>query len=911
MVISFRSVRFIFLIGLLCSTQGVFAQPQSEAIDSLERVLLITADHTQKVRILLELSDITAEEYPETALEYANRAGTIARNVENKEGQINAYIKLAFIYRTMEEYGNAITNMDQAVAIQKDIGDPSGLAYSMNEMGRLYRQQGDFANAMKSYVEALDQAREAKSTRMQGISFGNIGSLHFSEEGVFEALEAFNQAIRIYEDAGTDPDFAPFYSEMGKVYKIQGNNPKAIEYFMTAVKLHERVGQERSLAETHFVVGNTYEVMDNYEMAQVHYLTSLDYANRTLYQEYSIDGNKKVAEIYAILGDYEKAYEFQRVYSGIKGSRDAAELDANLTAAADKLKLEQLEKETALNEADLRNRNIIMWGLGGVVVLISVFLIFILRQMRLKNATNEALQVAKDRSERSQEEKEKFLAYTSHEIRTPLNAVLGMTEMLRKTRLTQEQARYVNTVKSSSDNILVIVNDILDMTKIDSGKIEFESIDFIMTELIDEIIYMLQPKADAKGVKLFATYDQKLPRVVKGDPLRLSQIMLNLVNNAIKFTKQGEVRIGLHVLSESDAEAKIGFTVADTGIGIKKDKLSTVFNRFEQEDRDTTRKYGGAGLGLSITKQLVELQGGSISVRSKYGEGSIFSVRISYLKSTEENLKNQANPDTPKPEGLYSRLRILIVDDNNLNRLILHDLLMDWSSDLRIEMAEDGQEGLRKLRSMAFDVVLMDIQMPVMNGYKAAEQIRENFPEPLCHIPIIAMTAHALSGIADKCKEAGMDDYVSKPIDLAELIQKISKLVGSQPVSQELTEHYQMFDPVHLQDLSKNNPDKIARYIDIFLKNLSTDLQELKKCFEQEDWDALAKRAHKMKGNCAYIGIQELVDIFSEIQEYGEMEVEYEDVRSMVERAERISDKAAAELRSYRSQIKTSTVTEP
>lgn len=390
------------------------------------------------------------------------------------------------------------------------------------------------------------------------------------------------------------------------------------------------------------------------------------------------------------------------------------------------------------------------------------------------NKTLAQLTKAKKELEESMKVKEQFMANMSHEIRTPMNAVIGFTDLLLKTNLTSEQKQYIEAVKTSGKNLLVIINDILDFSKIESGKLVFEQIKFRLSQVISTVIELMLSKSSEKNIRLSKKIDENIPDYLIGDPTRLNQILLNLVGNGIKFTNKGEVKIAVELLREEDDNVEIKFSVIDTGIGIPKDKLNFLFKAFTQLSNETTRKYGGTGLGLVIAKQLVELQGGTISVQSKVNEGSTFSFILKFKKGgkTSEEKKNVTLPyDFKELEGT----RVLMVEDNLLNQILAKKVLTDWK--LNVEVAENGLIAIDKIKEKDFDLILMDIQMPEMDGYEATHYIREKLYPPKSDIPIIAMTAHALAGEAEKCINAGMNDYISKPFDPKVLYSKINAVL--------------------------------------------------------------------------------------------------------------------------------------
>jgi PAS domain S-box-containing protein len=397
-------------------------------------------------------------------------------------------------------------------------------------------------------------------------------------------------------------------------------------------------------------------------------------------------------------------------------------------------------------------------------------------EQSLKEATDAVAELMKARKELEElmKVKEQFLANMSHEIRTPMNAIVGFTSLLLKTDLTPEQHQYINAVKTSGENLLVIINDILDFSKIQSGKLAFEKIEFRLSQVFSTFTELMLPKSIEKNIQLLTKIDKKIPDHLIGDPTRLSQIFLNLLGNAIKFTEMGEVKVTADLISEKDDTVNIQFQVIDSGIGIPEDKLSSVFEGFTQASNETTRKYGGTGLGLTIVKQLVELQGGKISVESEVGMGSVFTFNVVFKKDLNPSAEKKAVKESEPV--ITAELSILLVEDNTLNQILAKKVLTDWN--WKVDVADNGLIAIDKLQKNNYDVVLMDIQMPEMDGYETTRRVRKTFDEPKCNIPIIAMTAHALAGEAEKCINVGMDDYISKPFDKKVLYSKILSVIN-------------------------------------------------------------------------------------------------------------------------------------
>lgn len=394
----------------------------------------------------------------------------------------------------------------------------------------------------------------------------------------------------------------------------------------------------------------------------------------------------------------------------------------------------------------------------------------------LRKKIEEELHLSNKIAEESIKVKEQFMTNMSHEIRTPMNAIVGFTDLLLKTELDTEQKQFIDAIQISGKNLLVIINDILTFSKIKSGKLIFEQINFRLSQVFSSITALLLPNAKEKNIHLSSTIDSNIPDHLIGDPLRLNQIILNLVGNAIKFTKQGEVKINVELVSQTDDVLELAFSVSDTGIGISKEKLSLIFEEFSQASSQTTRKYGGTGLGLAIAKQLIEQQGGKISVESEIDKGSKFTFNLKIKKNFNPEFETvkDVSCSVENLEGLKD-LKILLVEDNLLNQILAKKILSNWKC--RTTVAENGLIAIEKLENDDFDLIIMDIQMPEMDGNEATKYIRTKFPSPKCNTPILAMTAHALAGEEEKCIHAGMNDYISKPFDTNIVYSKIMAML--------------------------------------------------------------------------------------------------------------------------------------
>jgi signal transduction histidine kinase/ActR/RegA family two-component response regulator len=380
--------------------------------------------------------------------------------------------------------------------------------------------------------------------------------------------------------------------------------------------------------------------------------------------------------------------------------------------------------------------------------------------------TNEQLVETRDKLIETEKFRQQFLANMSHEIRTPMNAIVGLTNLLLKSQIDRQQDKYLNVISKSGSNLLVIINDILDLAKIEAGKMELEEAVFDLHNALHNVHTILKLKADEKGIHLDLKIDDTVPEYITGDETRLTQVIMNLTGNAIKFTEQGSVTISV---SQPEGN-KFRFAVRDTGIGIPADRLEKIFESFGQASADTTRKFGGTGLGLTISRQLVELHGGELKVRSTYGEGSEFYFEVE-LKEGEAPVDQTASIDID-PERVAA-LRILLVEDNEFNQMVAVDTMQDLFPGITVDVAENGSTALEKLEKGEYSFVFMDIQMPDMNGYETTRKIRSSKKELMSSVRICAMTANVTREEIEQCYDSGMDDYMMKPYTPEQLREKI------------------------------------------------------------------------------------------------------------------------------------------
>ena len=472
-------------------------------------------------------------------------------------------------------------------------------------------------------------------------------------------------------------------------------------------------------------------------------------------------------------------------------------------------------------------------------------------QKRIEKELKEAILKA----ENAVKSKQQFLSNMSHEIRTPMNSIIGFTKVILKTDLTVKQKEYLNAIKISGDTLIVLINDILDLAKVDAGKMVFEKTPLKLPMSISTLLHLFETKIQEKNLELVVKFDQKIPEVLIGDAIRLHQIIINLVSNAVKFTSKGKISVSIRKLAEDIENITLEFSISDTGIGIEADKIDQIFENFQQAHSQTSRIFGGTGLGLAIVKQLVEAQGGSVHVESELGKGSTFSFVLPFKKIDGETvLDNEIIEFVDYP---IKDVKVLVVEDVELNQLLMKTILDDFG--FECDIAENGEIAVEKLKTNSFDIVLMDLQMPVMNGFLATDSIRNTLKS---QIPIIALTADVTTVDLEKCREVGMNDYIAKPVNEQLLYSKIVGLIKKpiQTIKLETTEsneskNYQFINMSYLNKLTQSNPKLITQMINVYLNQTPILIHSVKKSWLDQDLDTLKSTVHKLIPSFTIVGI--------------------------------------------------------
>jgi signal transduction histidine kinase/CheY-like chemotaxis protein len=834
-------------------------------IQLLKTELLTEGNSTKVADLYAELSAFQLSTQPEEAKINALQSLSISKSVHYIKGTIQAYHQLANYYIYVKQYDEAEKNVLTANETCKTYNNNKDLIRGLILLAEINWLQNNFETSLKNIKQAELINEKIKSGALTIVINQTYGTLNSYQNKNHLALQYF---IIAYEKALNEQDKigqAKTAQQIAETYLTIKNREKALEYFQLAIGNFKHTELWKELTEVYFEIGTLYLTSNDSKNALENFKNCLDYALESGYELYIKLGYQSLSETYEKTENYKEAYEYLKFYSAIKDTREISELEAQLAYEKQSKEFELVSKENTLQREQIESERYYR-KIGVLVILIILTLIlFLWKSLRQRERANRQLKIATDLAVQSKKEKEDFFAYTSHEIRTPLNAVVGTSKLLSETDLSELQQKYIKTITSSAQNILFLVNDVLDLSKIEKGELKFENIPVDLRDICHQIVQSLSFKKFEKEVDITYHVADEIPKYVTGDPIRINQILLNLADNALKFTPKGAVRIEINckkLQDEKTLELPITFSIKDTGMGIAPDRIVSIFDSYQQAHLSTTRQFGGTGLGLSISKLLVAKLGGELRVISEVGKGSDFFFEIE-LTPCEGGDRDEIKSTKPQ------NLSLLIVDDNPLNLEVFTDLLHDTSNLTYVTTANGGKEALQKIETTDIDLILMDLQMPDIDGYQTTQIIRNNTNEKIRTIPIIALTAHVLEGVHEKCLAAGMNDSLAKPINLQHLFTKICSLLPHKCAD---SDDYPLHDAVEtknekirinydtLKELTGNKPERIAKYLHTIIENLPNDLSALQNAVSRMQTEEIARLSHKIKGSIVYLGNTTILD---------------------------------------------------
>jgi signal transduction histidine kinase/CheY-like chemotaxis protein/HPt (histidine-containing phosphotransfer) domain-containing protein len=792
-------------------------------------------------------------------LEVLEKAHSIAKRVKDKKLEARVHNNFGNIYRDLGDLGNALSYFERALAINEELGDEFAQSVNLTSISNLLYDLNDYESALEYALRCLPIFERAHDANRLITIYNTLGNIYFKQEQFQEALHYFEENLK-----QSEPETAAYVmaeSGLGKVYYKMNDFDNANRHLSHSLEKAKVLGNIEVQIICHFYLGRMCMDEGIFRKALAQLEAAFGLAKEYSRKHDVMSVHEILSLLYDTMGDIPKAFYHLKAYEQLK---------------------EDIFRQTTFNKLrNLHNRQQI-----------------------------ELAQKEKEVAERTAHLKQQFMANMSHEIRTPMNAIVGMTRLLLGKEPREDQMRYLHAIRQSADNLLVIINDILDLSKIEAGKIMIEQTDFSIREIVQSVADMLMLKAEEKHIGFRTEVAAEIPHRLTGDPTRINQILVNLAGNAIKFTEKGYVEVKVTIQKKEQEKYWLRFDVTDTGIGIAPEYVDRIFESFTQAGSDVSRKFGGTGLGLTISRQLATLMQGDISVKSELGEGTTFSVVIPLDEAAVQATTATERVIDRATLHRLSNVKLLLVEDNEFNRMVAEDTLKEVLPDCIIDIAVHGEEAVRRVQQERYDVVLMDIQMPVMDGVTATRIIRNDLPAPVSGTKIIAMTANVLQEDVQQYFEAGMNAYVSKPFQTDELLLKISqvlegaRLEGSRKEAIALKKEEAALPPLpetvidmqFLKQFTGGNQEKMNKYIGMFLENAPRLLQQVDASLERKDYASLKIAAHSLKPQLSYMGIKEEISHIFLIEQTASEAGHSERLRPLIANLNRVLEKAFHEL---------------
>jgi signal transduction histidine kinase/CheY-like chemotaxis protein len=816
----------------------------------------------------------TAEAY-----KYYQKAFRVALDIKDTGLISSCYQYIGVIYKRLELFPKSVEYLARSIRLSKHKKDSlHQYIISKNTLGHVLMDWFDvtknkryFDAALENYTSSLNLSRAQKAPQLVNYGYVNLANAYMHYYRTFGNQKYIQWSIELsykglnYDLENDHPEWTHIhYLNIGEANYAQGRSDSAIIYYKKAYELNKALEHYNWFEPINRDLAEAYKAQMDYDNALKYILQAINDGVKFHASPVAYD-YKILSELYSLKGNHLGALDAYKNYITIENR------DKNIKQTLDLEKL-QVEYETSIKDKEIiylnQQKDIIQEKLSknrlatfsAVIVLVLVIVVCVFLYVYSRN-----LKRAKELSDYARVMQEQFLANTSHEIRTPMNGIQGMVNLLLDSKIDGEQKHQLQAIKSSSAHLLRIINDLLDLSKIKAGKIEFVSNVFNVKQIINLMKELMQPMAEKKGLKFNIVIDPSAEGYYLGDDIRLEQILINFLSNAVKFTEKGE--IGLSVKADLiDANEKVlEFRITDTGIGIPKKKLDLIFESFVQLENAGSRKYGGTGLGLSITKQLVELQGGRIKVKSDISKGSEFIFCIPY-KISEGPAEVSLKQRTVIAEKKLKDKKFLIIEDNEINQNVIMSTIQSWRAEC--VLVPTAVEGFEQLMNTHFDLILMDIELPVLNGWDATEYIRMKFKSPKKDIPIIALTAYASEEDRKKCLRVGMNDVVTKPFSSEELYVKICNLIfGTKDtfIVQKAEHKKERLSP--LIEKYQGNDKGLKEMYELYLSELPVYITELEELRHNNNIAGIKKQIHKMKSPLGLVATNEMMEDLNLLQE--------------------------------------------
>ncbi len=819
-------------IAIIVFFFSLFTEAQQPGVIQRTLVRLQNAkSDSERVELLGDLSFSYADIDPEKGVEYGRQALQLAGRTGSTTAQALAHGYIAFSLTRKSDFEQAEQEYAQSIAMYEALKDTCLAAGVMYNLGLNYQARQQQEKALEIFLKVLRMEERCPQKRVRSVRLYAIGTVYAYMDRYEKALPYYEEAIRLDSAARDTMRLAKELVAIGNVYAANKELNAALQAYDQAARYSAAVGDSLNLGYIHYNMADLYlmqgDTLRGVERAErsfvlltrlgrlaesvhagVHLADMLIRTRRSVKAEallnkaidlsdsLGLDGDhllalRAMAQAKEAQGDARAALTWYKRFVAEQDSTNVREREQQLQEITARFETEKKQKELEAAQAREAVANATADRLRvqrgayiiGAIVL-AVLLVLFISRYRIKRRAAEELQRVneevvkqKERAEESERAKDRFLANVSHEIRTPLNAIMGFTGLLMHEHRDERSARYLSNIREAGDNLLVVINDVLDISRIEAGRLRLVEEPFDLHRSLRLCQGILQHRAEEQGDRLIIDLAPHVPTWVQGDGARLLQILLNLVGNALKFTAQGEVRVSVRMKG-----GNCSFEVRDTGIGIPEEKLATIFDRFSQVEVSDQRRYGGTGLGLAIVKELVALQQGTITVESEEGRGTVFTVELP-LRAVSAPIGAAAIAVGPIERHL-SGSTILVAEDNEMNALVTTETLRRYYPDCRTIVVSNGAQAVKEVEEDEdgdIALVLMDVQMPQMDGMEATRRIR-SMTDHRSRLPIIALTASVLPSDLSRCVDAGMDACVSKPFKAEEMVEAIARLTGDRGV---------------------------------------------------------------------------------------------------------------------------------
>jgi signal transduction histidine kinase/AmiR/NasT family two-component response regulator len=791
---------------------------------------------------------------------------------------------LGFVYGSVGTGYSKLLMLDRAVEfllksikIYRDLNDPESEASGLVNLTNVYVNTGNDQKALEVDLRVISMADSLKlSPGLKASALDGLGSIYKRAGRFAEAIKAYNEALKLHQETQnllfyriTLFNMADFFTEdtLNLYGKEIGDNRKSADIALTYLDELEsiclNIGDSSTLSICYVMnaAASLLKGDKNMALQKVREAEALKFKDVDLGSRYNYVSN--LVRVLNTCGEYKKAAAYYSECLEISDSVDRVKMAEKVRQLNESYEIEQVQDKLSQKEQQLAKSRLITYlfiALSALILILALIVVYFLRQKQkaasLLKQQNREIEKARNRAEQSEKFKERFLASMSHEIRTPLNAVIGMTTLLLDEPQQPKTENYLRNIQQAGEHLTGIINEILDLSRIDAGKLELHEAPFSIQKLLEEIENLFEVRAREKDIQMIIHKDERTPDWVLGDVGRIRQVLLNLAGNAMKFTERGSVQIKTISGEYDDGKALVNFIVEDTGPGIPKELQTEIFEEFVQADNGADQKIKGTGLGLSIARKLVERMGGILSLDSEPGKGSVFSFTIPLILSSKEAYLAIQKEKELSELALKGYFRILVVEDNPSNQIVTEGMLEKILPESSTILAEDGYKALALLEKEKFDLVLMDIRMPGIDGYETTRRLRL-LSDGNAKVPVIALTASVIRADIQHCLEAGMDGYVPKPVSRGTLTKAIRDQLKIPLEESFLTEEVKKENFLStlanrpawsdsLFELCNGKRERFTKYLDIFLEQSESEVGNWQDWIDERQNEHLAFSIHKL-----------------------------------------------------------------